>query len=171
MKIVAMLHEEHMQALADDEQRDALFAGPATKVQRFAVSRSTVEPKPYPEATRKDVANWLESDPLLHRPYTDEGGWFEWKDAEGCIHRLLSPLRIENEIASIAKELGEKVSVLRTFPSHSETLRAMEAANALLPRLTVLQADHERFFREYGAREEEEWERFKKEWKTLRWSQ
>ena len=168
MKIVSSLHSEHLQAMAEQEHRDALLAGPATKMQQYAVRRSTVEPKPSAEATRREVAEWLKNDPLLHRPYTDEGGWFEWKDAEGCIHRLLSPLRIENEIASIAKELGEKVPVLRTFSSHSETLHAMEAANALVPRLTVLQADHERFFREDGDREEEEWERFEMQWKTLR---
>ena len=157
MLIIALLYREHEKVMTDTENRDQILDGEMTRAQRTAVARSTVEPKPSPDATRREVHEWLKGDPLFHRPRTDESGWFEWHDADGVMHRLLSPRRIEQEIADIAHHLRPLLPALRGVVSQNDKAQSVETANPAIRRLSVLQVDLERFAREQKEREENEW--------------
>lgn len=168
MLIIAALHKEHETVMRDAENRDRILDGATTHAQRMAVARSTVETKPGSDATRREVHEWLKGDPAFYRPRTDEGGWFEWHDPDGILHRLLSPRRIEQEIADVAQSLRELLPALRGEVSQNEKVHAVEAANPAINRLPVLEGDLERFEREQEAKEEAEWQDWKKERKRLR---
>lgn len=168
MKIIAVLHAEHEVLMGDIENRDALLAGEMTSAQRMAIRRSAADPKPTADATRAEAHEWLKGDPAFYRPRTDEGGWFEWQDDKGGLHRLASPLRIEKEIASIVHKLGKLLPSLREELSQEETVRAIESANAVTDRFSVLQGDLSRFKVEAEKRDDEEWSKFEKDWTALR---
>src|SRR5690606_7006688 len=139
-----------------------------TTAQQLAVHFSTIEPKPTAEASRGEVREWLSGDPAFYRPRTDAGGWFEWKDNEGRMRRLVSPLQIEQEVVSVVDELRRLLPSLQEGSSHFEIVRAIEAANTISARLAVLQADLDRFTREAERREDEEWEQLERDWKAGR---
>lgn len=166
--IIALLHREHEELMTDTENRDQMLVGEMTRAQRMAVARSTVEPKPSPDATRREVHEWLKGDPAFYRPRTDEGGWFECHDAAGAMHRLLSPLRIEMGIADIANHLCALMPALRGEVSQNEKVHAVETANPAIRRLSVLQVDLERFEREQDEREDDEWHVWETEWRKSR---
>lgn len=157
MLIIALLHRENETVMADTENRDQILDGEMTRAQRMAVARSTLQPKPGSDATRREVHEWLKADPVFYRPRTDEGGWFEWHDTDGVMHRLLSPRRIEQEIADIAHRLRALLPALRGDVSQNDKTHAVETANPAMRRLSVLQVDLERFAREQKEREENEW--------------
>jgi len=157
MLIIALLYREHEKVMTDTENRDQILDGEMTRAQRTAVARSTVEPKPSRDATRREVHEWLKGDPKFHRPRTDESGWFEWHDADGVMHRLLSPRRIEQEIADIAHHLRPLLPALRGVVSQKDKAQAVETANPAMHRLSVLKVDLERYAREQKEREENEW--------------
>lgn len=165
----AALHQEFLNELSDSSRRAQLLNGPMTDLQRSAIEHSQMEPKPPEDATRGEALEWLSSDPALFRPLSDEGGWFEWRDAEGSIDRLASPLRIEQEIGLIADSLNELATELteNLVPNGSleDLTIKLEIANSLVSRLDVLRSDLERFTRE---QEDEEWQRFEKEWTQMR---
>lgn len=171
MLIIADLHTEHEKLMMDTENRDQILDGEMTSAQRMAVARSTVEPKPSPVATPRDVHEWLKGDPAFYRPRTDEGGWFEWHDADGVMHRLLSPRRIEQEIADIAHHLRKVLPALRGEVSQNEKAHAIETANPAIHRLSVLQVDLERFDREQDEKEDNEWHVWETEWRKSRSAQ
>ncbi len=166
-EIVALLHHENRRAV-EPGLRDMILRGAPTDAQRAALAISTIEPKPNAEATRGEIEEWLKSDPALYRPVTDEGGWFEWRDNANILHRLVSPLRIEQEVAHCVDDLGDLVPLLRNSSSFEETCSTFYSANALKLRLTVLQGDIDRFNTEAVKRENEEWERWQKDWQALR---
>lgn len=168
MMIIAVLHQENEKMMGDTERRERLLDSEMTTAQRMAVARSTLKPKPRAEATRREVHEWLKSDPGFYRPRTDEGGWFVWHDAEGVLHRLLSPRRIEEEIAGIAHNLRKILPALRGEETQNDKASAFEIANSAIKRLSVLQSDLERFSKEQNAKEEEEWQVWKSEWKKSR---
>lgn len=168
MMIIAVLHQEHEKIMTDADNRDQMLDGEMTRAQRMAVTRSTLEPKPGAAATRREVHEWLKADPVFYRPRTDEGGWFEWHDAQGVVHRLLSPLRIEEEIAAIAHDLRKLQPALRGEVSQNDKARAVETANSAINRLSVLKVDLERFAQEQDAKEAEEWQAWETEWKKSR---
>ena len=169
--IVAVLHQEHEEVMSDIENRDLMLAGQITKAQRMAVARSTLQPKPGAGATRRQAHEWLKGDPVYYRPRTDEGGWFEWLDSEGVMHRLASPRRIEGEIATIVNDLRKLSPALRGKVSQNDKARAFETANSAISRLSLLQVDLERFGQEQDEREEVEWQTWETEWKRLRTKQ
>lgn len=168
MLIIAILHQQHEKIMTNAENGDRLLDGEMTQAQRMAVARSTVGPKPGPDATRREVHEWLRGDPVVYRPRTDEGGWFEWTDVDGFVHRLLSPLRIELEITYIVQDMRKLLPALHGEVSRNEKVRAIETASSATNRLCVLQADLDRFMREQDAREEEQWQAWKTEWKITR---
>ena len=168
MLIIGTLHKEHEKVMTDTENREQILEGQTTRAQRMAVARSNLEPKPGPDATRREVHQWLEGDPAFYRPRTDEGGWFEWHDADGVLHRLLSPLRIEIEIADLALHLRPLLPALRGEVSQNEKVHAVETANPAIRRLSVLQVDLERFEREQDEMEDNEWQMWETEWKKSR---
>lgn len=163
------LHQEFVEELSDTSTRAQLLNGPMTDLQRVAIKHSQMEPKPPEGATRGEALEWLSSDPALFRPLSDEGGWFEWHDAEGAIHRLASPLRIEQEIGLKTESLNELARELteNLVPNGSlqDLTSKLEFANSLVSRLHVLQSDLERFTRE---QEDTEWQRFEEEWTQMR---
>ena len=165
----AALHEESVQELSDPSRRAQLLDGPMTDWQRFAIEHAQIEPKPSKDATRGEALEWLNEDPAWFRPLTDEGGWFKWHDAEGAIHRLASPLRIEQEIGVIAESLDEMATELSEQLVPNGILKdltfKLELANILVSRLHVLKRDLERFERD---QEEEVWKRFGNEWTQFR---
>jgi hypothetical protein len=169
MMLRTALHEECAEELSDPATRAELLDGPMTDLQRDAIEYSQIEPKPPKDATRGEALEWLASDPALFRPFSDEGGWFEWQDADGVIHRLVSPLRIEQESVLIAASLDELVTELteKLIPNGSleDLTHELESANSLVARLHVLQRDLERFARE---EEDEEWKRVENEWTQFR---
>ena len=166
MLIIALLYREHEKVMTDTENRDQILDGEMTRAQRTAVARSTVEPKPRRDATRREVHEWLKGDPVFHRPRTDESGWFEWHDADGVMHRLLSPRRIEQEIADIAHHLRLLLPALRGEVSQNDKAHAVETADPAIRRLSVLQVDLERFKRE--QREENGWQVWATKWRKSR---
>ena len=168
MIIAVVLHQEHETIMMDAHNRDRMLDGETTQSQRTAITHSNLEPKPRVEATRREVHEWLKADPVFYRPRSDEGGWFEWSDAQGVVHRVLSPLRIEKEIVTIADDLQKLLPVLRNKVSQNEKANAVEAVSSVTNRLSVLQADLERFTREQGEREEDEWQKWETEWKKTR---
>lgn len=165
----AALHEESVRELSDPSTRAQLLDGPMTDWQRCAIKHSQIEPKPSKDATRGEALAWLNEDPVWFRPLTDEGGWFEWRDADGAIHRLASPVRIEQEIGLIAESLDEITTELseKLVPNGSlkDLTFKLELANPLVSRLHVLKGDLERFVRN---QEEEVWQRFDNEWMHFR---
>ena len=160
MTIIGTLHDERMEALGSDPER-SLQTLPMTDVQRVAVAYSALEPKPPADATRGEVDDWLQNDAILFRPLSDEGGWFEWLDGEGMMHRLASPLRIEYELAEISAELWSMLPVLGESDNYFDIAHAIARANAVIPRVFILQRDLERFERESKERENEEWASYK----------
>ena len=168
MQIIAVLYQEHEKIVTDTENLGRILDGEMTRAQRIAVARSTLEPKPDSKATRREVHDWLTADPVFYRPRNDEGGWFEWHDDLGVVHRLLSPRRIEQEIADIALGLRKLLPGLRGEVSQNEKVHALEAVNPAINRLSVLQVDLERFERERDEKEEDEWQAWEAEWKKLR---
>lgn len=168
----AALHEEFVQELSDPLTRAQLLAGPMTDLQKAAIEHSQMEPKPPEDATRGEAVAWLNKDPALFRPLSDEGGWFEWHDEDGTIHRLASPLRIEEEISLIVNLLDEIATELteNLIPNGSleELTLKLQSANSVISRLRVLQEDLDRFAMEQAEREDEEWKRFENEWASLR---
>ena len=165
----AALHEEFVEELSDPSTRAQLLDGKMTDLQREAIKYSQMEPKPSVDATRREALDWLNSDPAFFRPLSDEGGWFEWHDAEGVIQRLASPLRIEQEIGLIANSLDELTTDLsdNLIPNGSleDITSKLEFAKPLVSRLSELKGDLERFERQ---QEEDEWKRFENEWIQLR---
>lgn len=168
MMIIAVLHQENEKMMGDTQHRERLLDGGMTTAQRMAVARSTLKPKPGAEATRRETHEWLKSDPDFYRPRFDEGGWFEWHDSEGVLHRLLSPRRIEEEIAGIAHNLRKILPALRGEETQNDKASAFEIANSAIKRLSILQLDLERFAKEQDAKEEEEWQLWESEWKKSR---
>ncbi|MEL7739073.1 hypothetical protein AAG614_11875 [Citromicrobium bathyomarinum] len=165
----AALHEESVQELSDPSTRARLLDGPMTDWQRYAIEHSQIEPKPPKDATRGEALAWLNEDSAWFRPLTEEGGWFEWQDAEGAIHRLASPLRMEQEIGLIAESMDEIATELseKLVPNGSlkDLTFKLELANILVSRLHVLKSDLERFERD---QEDKIWKRFGNEWTQFR---
>lgn len=166
--IVSVLHDEHERLMMDVSNRDALLSGKMTNAQQMAIRRSKMEPKPEADATRDEAQKWLQRDPAFYRPRTDEGGWFEWQDAEGVTHRIVSPLRIEKEIASIVHGLKKLLPALSQQASIDEAAHALETGGGATDRLFVLQTDLHRFILEAGAREDEQWDTWEREWTKSR---
>lgn len=167
MTIIGALHYERMEALGTDPESD-FQSQPMTDVQRAAVAYSALKPKPPTDATRGEGDDWLQNDATLFRPLSDEGGWFEWLDAEGIMHRLASPLRIEYELAEISHELWSMLPVLRESDDYFDLARMIEQANSVIPRVFVLEKDLERFELEQKAKEEDGWLKWETGWKRLR---
>lgn len=165
----AALHEEFVQELSDPSTRARLLDGPMTDLQKAAIEHSQLEPKPPEDATRGEALAWLNKDPAFFRPLSDEGGWFEWHDADGTIHRLASPLRIEQEFGLIANSLDEIATELseNLIPNGSleDLVSKLAFGESLVSRLHVLQRDLDRFERE---QEDKVWQRFDKQWTELR---
>lgn len=161
MLIIGNLLDESLAELhgADNKELRSL---PMTDAQRAAIAHSSLSTKPAADATRGEVDDWLRDDPELFRPVSDEGGWFEWLDAEGSTHRLASPLRIEYELGEISSELWWLLPDLRAPSALTDCVEAIEKANSVIPRIFVLQGDLERFRNE--ARANEEWALFEKTW-------
>lgn len=155
----AALHAETVEELADPSTRAQLLSGPMTECQQRAIEFSHLEPKPSVDATRGEALEWLNNDPAFSRPLSDEGGWFEWSDADGVTQRLASPLQIEAEIGHLSDslyELNEKLTEDFVATANLEHLRyELEISNIMFSRLAVLQRDLERFAREQAERKEE----------------
>lgn len=164
----AALHEETLQELADPSTRAQLLSGPMTEAQEWAIKSSHLAPKPSVDATRGEALEWLNNDPAFYRPLSDEGGWFEWRDADGLTQRLASPLKIETEIGELTvtlQNINIKLSEALLKKAGLEDLRSeLECVNTVFFRLSVLQRDLERFAQEQAEREEQEWKRFENEW-------
>lgn len=155
--IVSKLHEENAAASRSSDLRKTILSGEMTDWQRLAIERSTILPKPGENATRLEAHEWLTDDPLFDRPESDEGGWFEWTDIEGVIQRLQSPLCIELEISKLAEELDKLVPALMNDDDINAMIRALETANPIIERISVLQYDLDRFCEQATLREDEEW--------------
>ncbi|MBA4079882.1 MAG: hypothetical protein C0496_01300 [Erythrobacter sp.] len=168
----AALHEETVEELADPSTRAQLLSGPMTEWQQWAIEFSHLEPKPSLDATRGEALEWLNNDPMFSRPLSDEGGWFEWSDADGVTQRLASPLKIEAEIGRLAESLDAiETKLTDEFllrASLEEVRSELERVNILFARLAILQCDLERFAQEQSEREEQEWARFENQWEYLK---
>lgn len=168
----AALHEETLKELADPSTRAQLLSGPMTEWQQWAIEFSHLEPKPSLDATRGEALEWLNNDPMFSRPLSDEGGWFEWSDADGVTQRLASPLQIEAEIGRLAESLdGIETKLTEEFllrASLEEIRSELERVNILFARLSILQWDLERFAQEQSEWEEQEWKRFENQWEYLK---
>ncbi|QDH35120.1 hypothetical protein [Porphyrobacter sp. YT40] len=168
----AALHMETREELSDPSTRAQLLSGPMTEWQQRAIEFSHLEPKPSSDATRGEALEWLNNDPAFFRPLSDEGGWFEWIDAEGVAQRLASPLQIETEIGNLADSLSElevKMSeACLSTADLNEIVSDLEVANILFSRLDILQGDLERFAQEQIDQEEQEWIRYEQDWKAGR---
>lgn len=165
---VAELHNERLEESASEAAGSKLSAEPATDVQVFAISISEREPKPGDGLTRGEARDWLLADPVFARPLDDEGGWFEWRDKEGCAHRLASPLQIEVEITKLLDNLFELAPALTESKSLNTISRAILAANEDLLRISVLQVNLEKFYVEQAEREDKEWKACEKDWRQQR---
>lgn len=166
--LAAGLHEERLEEFASEAAGSMLLTEPATEVQELAISISRCEPKPDPGLTRGEAREWLQNDPLFARPFDDEGGWFEWLDKHGCMHRLASPLQIELEISDLVNNLLDLMPVLSEPNCLYEVSRAILAANENFDRLSVLQVNLEHFALEMAERKDEEWKKCDDEWQQAR---
>lgn len=164
----AALHEETVEELADPSTRAQLLSGPMTECQQRAIEFSHLEPKPSVDATRGEALEWLNNDPAFFRPLSDEGGWFEWSDADGVTQRLASPLQIEMEIGHLSESLYELYAKLTeeflAIANLGQLRYELELVNIMFSRLAILQRDLARFAQEQAEREEQEWKRFEKDW-------
>lgn len=164
--IVAKLHKENAVAFGASDLRGAILSEAMTDWQRLAIKRSSILPKPSENATRLEAYEWLNNDPMFFRPESDENGWFQWTDDESVIQRLQSPLRIELEIFKLAEELDHLVPSLMNDNDLHAMSRALEAANPIIERISVLQYDLERFGEQATLREDEEWNVYLEHWSS-----
>ena len=160
--LISVLHDEN-RFLMSAADRDRLLAGAMTRAQRFAIKYSKREPKLDLNASRGEAHDWLSEDLSLTRPMSEEGGWFQWKDAEDITHRLVSPLLIEKDLASRARALSKLLPKLAPATSLWDKAEAVETASILIQRLIVLQGDLERFASEQEARENDQWTQWRSE--------
>ena len=165
---VAALHEEIIERFDDENARTEALDGPATEVQEYAIARSGREPKPAPPVTRREAQEWLADDPVFSRPVTDEGGWFEWCDLEGVIHRLASSLQIELQIAKLIYDLEDLIPELKEPTSENALNRALEAANSNWNTISALQLELDRYEQEQVQRVDAGWQVCRQDWDRYR---
>ena len=165
LRLVVSLHEEFERVSAKNPSR---LAGEPSHTQQNAAALATVKEAKNLGPSFATAFEHLQHDPLFYRSKSDEGGWFEWRDSQGVVCRLASPLAIEREIDSIIGQLFGMIPKLETKLPHFETVEILVAADALWARLTVLHSNLEHFRRESAIREDKEWECAKREWRDAR---
>ena len=140
----------------------------ASHIQQRASALATIEVARHLGPTFASAFENLQRDPQFYRPGSDEGGWFEWLDADGVLCRLASPLAIEREVDDIVGKLFAMIPKLEAGLPHFETVEILGAADDLLHRLAVLRVNLESFQQESSTRDDEEWERAQREWQRTR---
>ena len=165
LRLVVSLHEEFERVSAKNPSR---LAGEPSHTQQNAAALATVREAKNLGPSFVTAFEHLQHDPLFYRSESDEGGWFEWRDGQGVICRLASPLAIEREIDAIIGQLFGMIPKLEAKLPHFETVENLLAAEALWKRLSVLEVNLEGFRRESTIREDEEWECVKREWMAAR---
>lgn len=163
VRLVAGLHFEFEYATSRSPAR---LHGEPSQLQKKAASLAQVAEARELGPTFATAFERLQSDPQFYRPPSDEGGWFEWRDAEGIVCRLMSPLAIEREIDDVIGRLFGMISKLEANLSHLETVEILGASDDLWSRLTILQVNLKAFDVQSAEREEEEWKRVQQEWSS-----
>lgn len=161
IRLVAGLHYEFEHATAHSPDR---LRGEPSQLQRKAASLAVVPEARNLGPTFAAAFEQLQFDPQFYRPASDEGGWFEWRNAEGALCRLMSPLAIEREVDDVVGRLFGLISKLEANLSHLETVEILGVSDDLWSRLNILQVDLKAFDLQNAEREEEEWKRVQKEW-------
>ena len=163
LRLVVSLHEEFERVSANNPGR---LTGEPSHTQQRAAALATTEEARDLGSTFATAFERLQLDPLFDRSESDEGGWFEWRDGQGVICRLASPLAIEREIDEIIGQLFGMIPKLEATLSHLETVEILTLADGLGARLTILRANLKCFENESVRRKDDEWELVEKEWKA-----
>lgn len=161
VRLVAGLHNEFEHATAHSPDR---LRGEPSQLQRKAASLAVVLEARNLGPTFAAAFEHSQFDPQFYRPASDEGGWFEWSNAEGVLCRLMSPLAIEREVDEVIGRLFSMISKLEASLSHLETVEILGVSDDLWSRLNILQVNLKAFDLQNAEREEEEWKRVQKEW-------
>ncbi|WP_379923308.1 hypothetical protein [Erythrobacter sp. R86502] len=161
VRLVVGLHDEFEYATARSPDR---LRGEPSQLQTRAASLAQVPEARHLGPTFVTAFEQLQLDPQFYRPASDEGGWFEWRDAEGVLCRLISPLAIEREIDGVIGRLFGMISNLEANLPHLETVEILGVADDLWSRLNILQVNLKAFDLQNAERDEEEWKRVQKEW-------
>ena len=162
LRLIVSLHDEFELVSANNPAR---LQGEPSHTQQRAAELAKEEARNLGSNFRTAFER-LQLDSKFYRPESDEGGWFEWRDGQGVICRLASPLAIEREIDEVIAKLYGMVPKLEATLSHLETVEILTLANDLGARLTILRANLKTFENESARREDEEWERAMKEWQA-----
>lgn len=165
LRLVVDLHDEFEMVSANNPSR--LEGEPSHIQQRASASATTNEARDI-GPTFVTAFKRLQLDPLFYRPESDEGGWFEWIDGDGVLCRLASPLAVEREVDEIVGTLFGMIPRLETDLPHLETVEILQSVDDLWNRLAVLRVNLESFQQESSTRDDEEWERAKREWQRTR---
>lgn len=164
LRLVVSLHDEFELVSANNPAR---LQGEPSHTQQRAAELANEEARNL-GSTFRTAFESLQLDSTFYRKESDEGGWFAWRDGQGVICRLASPLAIEREIDSVIAKLFGMIPMLESVLPHFETVEILVAAEALWARLTVLHSNLEDFRRESAIREDEQWECAKREWRDAR---
>ena len=163
LRLVVSLHDEFERVSANYPAR---LTGEPSHTQRRAAALATTEEARDLGLTFATAFERLQLDPLFDRSESDEGGWFGWRDGQGVICRLASPLAIEREIDAIIGLLFGMIPKLESTLSHLETVEILTLADGLGARLTILRANLKCFENESVRRKDDEWELVEKEWQA-----
>lgn len=144
-----------------------MLAEPMTATQRRAIESCRSRDAPV-APSRGEAKAWLDRQPRFARAAGVNSGWFAWIDRNGHAHRLGDPLTIEREIAAIGKDLAELRPGLAANTDPAALFAAVDMGFASWARLSVLQADLERFDREATAREDTAWTNYAADWRSKR---
>lgn len=164
LRLVVSLHDEFELVSANNPAR---LQGEPSHTQQRAAELANEEARNL-GSTFRTAFERLQLDSKFYRPESDEGGWFEWRDGQGVICRLASPLAIEREIDEVIAKLYGMIPKLEATLSHLETVEILASADDLGARLTILRANLEDFERESAKREDELWDLAQREWQSTR---
>lgn len=164
LRLVVSLHDEFELVSANNPAR---LQGEPSHTQQRAAELANEEARNL-GSTFRTAFERLQLDSKFYRPESDEGGWFEWRDGQGVICRLASPLAIEREIDEVIAKLYGMIPKLEATLSHLETVEILASADDLGARLTILRANLEDFERESAKREDELWDLAQREWQCTR---
>ena len=162
LRLVVSLHDEFELVSANNPAR---LQGEPSHAQRRAAELANEEARNL-GSTFRTAFERLQQDSKFYRPENDEGGWFEWRDGQGVICRLASPLAIEREIDEVIAKLYGMIPKLEATLSHLETVEILASAYDLYARLTVLQVDVGHFNRESARRVDDVWDSVQSQWQS-----
>lgn len=155
--LVVALHDEHQRTIdvtdGAPRTRADIMAGGMTLTQDRAIAACRSRTPPPARASRAEAKAWLDNQPMFARRLSVDGGWFAWTDRHRHAHRLVDPLPIEREVVALAAELTAMRSSLANTDDPVALYSAVKTASDWAERLSILEADLERFGSEAEARD------------------